>query len=124
MDFVVSLFKHKLGTPTVDQDTGATRAESGTVEELLQTLDYSNEAHPLGMTYFYSKAPNPSLDDNNFNRIQGDWNKLKNFKNTIKDKMIYKPYTDSEELLKVILIDLEKNIIDNFKINETVTKSV
>lgn len=114
VDFVVSLFKHKLGTPTVDTETGIIRSESGTAEELLQTLDYSNENHPLGMTYFYSKAPTISLDTPNFETIKKEWDTLKKFKNTIKDKVIYKPFTNSKELMQIILKDLEKNIIDNF----------
>ena len=115
MDFVVALFKHKLGTPTFDQYNGEQRAESGTAEELLQSLDHTNESHPLGMVYFYSKAPNPSLDDKDVEKIRNEWDKLTKFKGIIKNKMIYKPYTDNDELLKMVIGDLELNIIDQFK---------
>jgi hypothetical protein len=99
MDFVVSLFKHKLGTPTINLTTGNVRAESGTVEELLQALDYSNNGHPLGMAYFYSKAPVISLDSPDFTKMKEEWERLEKFKQSIKNKMIYKPYTDGGELL-------------------------
>ena len=32
------------------------------------------------------------------------------FDDSIKDKMIYKPYTDSSELMSIVLNDLEKDI--------------
>jgi hypothetical protein len=115
VDFVVAVFKHKLGTPTIDTNTGKKRTESGTVEELLSTLDNSKIDKPLGMAYFYSKAPNPSLDSPDFNAIKEDWDKLEAFKNDIKTKMIYKPYTESSDLLQTIIEDLEKNIKNNFK---------
>ena len=61
-DFVIAVFRHKLGTPTKDFSTGLVRAESGTAEELLQTLDKTDENRPIGMAYFFSKAPTISLD--------------------------------------------------------------
>jgi hypothetical protein len=110
-DFVVAIFKHKLGTPTKDS-AGNKRAESGTAEELLQALDKSNEKHPIGMAYFFSQAPIISLDSPEKNRIEQDWTSLSEFKKSIQDQMIYKPYTDSTELLGMVLRDLEKNIMD------------
>lgn len=115
MDFVIAVFKHKLGTPTFNQTTGKQRAESGTAEELLQTLDYSKKDHPLGMAYFYSKAPVISLDSPDLDKIKSEWNKLEKFKNKIKNKMIYKPFTESNKLLQTVLLDLEKNIITYFE---------
>ena len=111
-DFVISIFKHKLGTPTFDQQTGAQRAESGTVEELLQALDNSKSTHPIGMSYFYSAAPVISLDTPGFENIKREWERLKEFKKSISTKIIFKPYTNKTELLNMILIDLEKNIRD------------
>jgi hypothetical protein len=111
-DFVISIFKHKLGTPTFDQQTGIQRAESGTVEELLQALDNSKSTHPIGMSYFYSAAPAPSLESPDFENIKREWERLKEFKKSISTKIIYKPYTETTELLNVILRDLEKNIND------------
>lgn len=110
-DFVIAVFKHKLGTPTNDLNTGLQRAESGTAEELLQALDKSKNSHPIGMAYFYSKAPIISLDSPDKEKIEKEWTRLTNFKKTIQDKLIYKPYTDSNELLTMVLKDLEKNII-------------
>lgn len=114
-DFVVALFKHKLGTPTYHQDTGKERAESGTAEELLQTLDKSKTDLPLGMAYFYSKAPVISIDSSDLTTIKKNWDDLEQFKKKIQNQMIYKPYTESSGLMKTILDDLEKNIIDNFE---------
>lgn len=113
-DFVVSLFKHKLGTPTIDQTMGTMRSESGTVEELLQALDYSSGDNPLGMAYFYSKAPVVSLDSKDLIEVTAEWERLEKFKESIRNKMIYKPYTESADLLKTVITDLEKNIIDFF----------
>jgi hypothetical protein len=111
-DFVVAVFKHKLGTPTKNLATGVKRAESGTAEELLQALDKTNNSHPIGMAYFYSKAPVISLDSPDKDVIERDWKRLSEFKETIKDKLIYKPFTESNELLSVVLKDLEINIVD------------
>lgn len=110
-DFVIAVFKHKLGTPTKD-NSGNPRAESGTAEELLQALDKSKDNHPIGMAYFFSKAPVISLDSPDKDKIEKDWTRLGLFKKSIQDKMIYKPYTDNNDLLTMVLKDLEKNIID------------
>lgn len=111
-DFVVAVFKHKLGTPTRDVSTGLQRAESGTAEELLQALDKTKADHAIGMAYFFSKAPVISLDSPDKAKIEEEWYRLAKFKESIKDKMIYKPYTDSSELITIVLKDLEKNIED------------
>jgi hypothetical protein len=111
-DFIVAIFKHKLGTPTISIETGNVRSESGTVEELLQGLDLDDNTHPIGMAYFYSKAPVISLDSLDKESIENDWNRLTKFKQSIQTKMIYKPYTDSNEILSLVLKDLEKNIMD------------
>jgi hypothetical protein len=115
VDFVVALFKHKLGTPTYNQTTGKKRAESGTAEELLQAMDNTKTNHPLGMAYFYSKAPVISIDSTDLTTIKKNWDDLELFKKKIQNKMIYKPYTESSDLMKSIIGDLEKNIIDNFE---------
>ena len=114
-DFIIAVFKHKLGTPTFDQLTDEQRAESGTAEELLQALDYSKKDHPIGMAYFYSKAPVISLDSADLDTIKSEWNRLGKFKSQIINKMIYKPFTESNELLQTVLLDLEKNIIAYFE---------
>jgi len=109
-DFVIAIFKHKLGTPTFDQETGIKRADSGTVEELLQALDNSKQTHPIGMAYFFSTAPIISLDSPDFDKIASEWKRLNEFKKDISTKIIYKPYTEPTELLNTILKDLEQNI--------------
>lgn len=114
MDFVIAIFKHKLGTETEYPNSGKKRAESGTAEELLQTLNYATKGHPLGMAYFFSKAPVVSLDSPELDKMVDNWENLEAFKKKIQKKMIYKPYNECDDLLQTILIDLEKNIIDNF----------
>ncbi len=111
-DFVIAVFKHKLGTPTKDTKTGKKRAESGTSEELLQALDISKKTHPIGMAYFFSTAPVISLDSPDKEYIEKEWKRLTEFKKSIQDRVIYKPYTEPTDLLAIVLKDLEKNIID------------
>ncbi len=114
-DFVVAIFKYKLGTPTKDITSGRLRAESGTAEELLQALDKTKDNHPIGMAYFFSPAPVISLDSPDKKQIEDEWLRLKAFKDLIKDRMIFKPYTDGNELMSIVLKDLEKNISDYFE---------
>jgi hypothetical protein len=111
-DFVITVFKHRLGTPTRNLETGIERAPSGTAEELLQTLDKSKKNQPIGMVYFYSKAPIISLDSPDKNAIEKEWMRLSNFKKSIQDKIILKPYTEADELLNIVLKDLENNILE------------
>lgn len=110
VDIVIAVFKHKLGTPTINPTTKKTRALSGTVEELLFALDNDSNNLPLGMAYFFSKAPNPSFDSPDLNKLLDEWNRLKIFKESVKNKILYKPYTDTDDLLNTICKDLEKNI--------------
>ncbi|MDR3012974.1 MAG: hypothetical protein LBU70_07170 [Chitinispirillales bacterium] len=111
-DFVIAIFRHKLGTPTKNIKTGKIQAESGTAEELLQALDITNVSFPIGMAYFYSEAPNIPSDNPNKKKIEKEWQRLSKFKKSIEDRMIYKEFTNDSDLLKIILEDLEKNIID------------
>jgi hypothetical protein len=103
-DFVIAIFKNKLGSPTLDISTGKIRSASGTVEELSQTLDLSNNKKPIGMAYFYSND-DIILSDNERERVQ-------RFQKSIKNKMLYKEFTCVEELARAILLDLENNILE------------
>jgi hypothetical protein len=114
MDIVLAIFKHKLGTPTFSQSDGSERAPSGTAEELLIALN-NDETGPLAMTYFYSTPPILSLEAENFDKMFSDWKKLKEFKEMIQSKVVYKPYTSKEELLNIVCDDLMKNILNLFK---------
>ncbi|MDN3656483.1 hypothetical protein QWZ08_12635 [Ferruginibacter paludis] len=113
-DFVVTIFKHKLGTPTKNLLTGVQRAESGTAEELLQSLDKSKKDFPIGMLYYYSKAPVISVIEKSLKSIQKEFLRLESFKKTIQDKILYKSFENDEDLMKKVLQDLEKNIKDYF----------
>jgi hypothetical protein len=74
VDIVLAVFKHKLGTPTVDPFTSAKREESGTAEELLFAINNSaKDTPPLGMAYFYSEAPNMSFDSVDFDKSVEEW---------------------------------------------------
>lgn len=70
---------------------------------------------PLGMAYFYSKAPSVSVDLDYLEIIKNDWDNLQKFKKDIQNKILYKPYTETGDLLQIIISDLEKNIIDYFE---------
>ncbi|WP_418675660.1 hypothetical protein, partial [Akkermansia sp.] len=112
---VVAIFKYKLGTPTIDIATNQERSVSGTAEELLTSLNNSMADKPLGMAYFYSKAPSVSVDLDDLEIIKNDWDNLQKFKKDIQNKILYKPYTETGDLLQIIISDLEKNIIDYFE---------
>lgn len=114
VDIVLAIFKHKLGTELRNQD-GSLRAQSGTAEEILFALDESDSNSPIGMVYFYSKPPVISLESPDLDKIKKEWESLKSFKDSIKDKVLYKPYSDKLELLDSTCIDLVKNIKDNFE---------
>jgi hypothetical protein len=118
-DFVVAVFKHRLGTPTIDIETNIERAPSGSAEELLQAIEKGNHNHPIGMAYFFSKAPVISLDLPEKDAIEKEWKRLTDFKKSIQNQMIYKPYTEAPELLELVLRDLEKNIIDYIETQQT-----
>ncbi|MCF8370717.1 MAG: hypothetical protein K9H64_03780 [Bacteroidales bacterium] len=115
VDIVLAVFKHKLGTPTTDT-SGAERAPSGSAEELLYAIDnHDNSKNPIGMAYFYSKAPSPSFDLPDFQKILSEWNRLEKFKTDIRTKILYKPYSDSEELLDLTCRDLSNIILSKFE---------
>lgn len=111
IDIILSVFKHKLGTPTIDPSTGDFRSRSGTVEELLFGIKNDRDA-PLGMAYFYSEAPKASFDSPSLEKDRQNWEDLKTFKTQIKDFILYKEYSSSEELLNLVCDDLFKNIIE------------
>ena len=111
IDIILSVFKHKLGTPTRDPSTGDFRSKSGTVEELLFGIKNDRKA-PLGMAYFHSEAPEASFDSPSLEKDRQDWEELKIFKNQIKDFILYKDYSSSKELLNLVCDDLFKNIIE------------
>lgn len=69
VDIVLAVFKHKLGTPTVDPITSIKREESGTAEELLFAINNASTiSPPLGMAYFFCEAPKISFDSIDFEK--------------------------------------------------------
>lgn len=117
VDVVVAVFKHKLGTPTIDVETGNERSESGTAEELLYAIkNNEKENPPLGMTYFFSKAPSPSFETPRFDEMREDWKKLVKFRDEIKNFVIYKHYNDPNELVEIVCKDLAQNINNYFSL--------
>lgn len=115
MDIVLAIFQHKLGSPTIDLQTGKERFQSGTAEEILYALDNKSNKGPLGMVYFFSTPPAPSLESENFEKIKSEWDRLKSFKNSIQNKVIYKPFTSKEELINEVSIDIMKNITELYE---------
>jgi len=107
----LAIFKHKLGSPTIDVKTGKDRSQSGTAEELLFAI--RNKlilTPPIGMAYFYAYAPVLSLDSVDFEIRKKDWERLKIFKEEIKNEILYKTYSKEEDLLDMISKDLSENI--------------
>jgi len=115
MDIVLAVFKHKLGTPTINISNGKVRAQSGTAEEILFALDSSDINSPIGMTYFYSEAPSLPFDNSKFEDSLNNWKTLVEFKKSIQNKVIYKPYSEPQELLNSVCRDLHINIKDLFE---------
>lgn len=115
-DIVISLFKHKLGTPTLNLEDNTERSPSGTAEELLFAIKNEKvDSKILGMAYFSNKAPVISLDSIDFDDTKNQWDQLKKFKKEIGDKILYKGYNVEEEILEIVCPDLCQNIIDSFK---------
>jgi len=110
-NIILAIFKHKLGSPTIDVKTGKDRSQSGTAEELLFAI--RNKlilTPPIGMAYFYAYAPVLSLDSVDFEIRKKDWERLKIFKEEIKNEILYKTYSKEEDLLDMISKDLSENI--------------
>jgi len=115
-DIVLAVFRHQLGSPTIDPRTGDERAPSGTAEEILFAIRNKAIKHPpLGMAYFYGNAPVISLDSINKDIIEKEWFRLKEFKEEISNEVLYKSYILEEEILDIACSDLCDNIIKYFK---------
>ena len=115
-DIVIAVFKHKLGSPTLNLKDNTERAPSGTAEELLYAIrETKDNTKTLGMAYFSNKAPIISLDSIDFDQTKEQWNKLKTFKKKIGTKILYKGYNAEEEILEIVCPDLCQNINDYFK---------
>jgi hypothetical protein len=115
-NIILAVFRHKLGSATIDIKTGKERHPSGTAEELLYAIRNKEIKNPpLGMAYFYSTAPTPSLDSIDFDKIKKDWDRLKEFKEEIKNEILYKSYKHEEEILGIVCGDICDNIIKYFK---------
>jgi hypothetical protein len=114
-NIILAVFRHRLGSPTIDLKTGKDRAPSGTAEELLYAIRNKDIAKPpLGMAYFYAQAPVLSLDSMDFDQTKKDWERLKEFRNEIKNEILFKPYSIEEEILDIVAKDLCANIIKYF----------
>ena len=111
VDIIVGIFKHRLGTPTVDQKTGDRRSESGAAEEILYAL---NGKGPLGMVYFSSKAPAQRLDNPNIDDELNQFRRLEKFKKEILNKVMLKNYRDAKDLITIVNDDLAKVITEYF----------
>ena len=115
-NIILAVFRHKLGSPTIDITTGTDRSQSGTAEELLYAIRNKTLPNPpLGMSYFYANAPFISLDSVDFEQTQKDWGRLKEFRNEIKNEILYKSYKHEEEILDIVCVDICDNILKYFK---------
>ncbi len=98
-DIVLGFIKHKLGTPVKDLASGTIRSRSGTVEEILYALAKTDEdSRPLLMAYFYDKEPTiTGLSDPNLDKKREDWKDIQDFKNLLKDQVIFHGYGDDND---------------------------
>jgi len=93
-DVLLTIFRHKLGNPTKNTETGITRSVSGTAEELLYAIEQNKEnKKPLAMVYYFSKKPSWSFNL----KTKREWKKLEEFKKEIRDKLVYGFYDENEE---------------------------
>lgn len=114
-NIILAVFRHKLGTPTINPETGEIRNVSGTAEELIYAIsNEKSQSRPLAMAYFYSVAPVVSLESIEFKNIEEEWNKLKEFRKELELKILYKKYNDPNDILNIVCIDLCENIIKLF----------
>jgi hypothetical protein len=113
-DIVIAIIKHKLGTPTVNTETGEQRAESGTVEELMSCIDNNSINSSFGMLYFYADAPAPSFRAPDYNSVKENWDKVEAFKEKIKHKMLWREYVNIETLLDMVARDIVVNVESHF----------
>lgn len=115
-DIVLAVFRHKLGSETINTKTGKARALSGTAEEILFAIRNKTIPNPpLGMAYFYSIAPVISLDSIDKEKVEKEWIRLKEFKKGIQNEILYKGYSLEEQILDIVCTDLCDNIIKYFK---------
>lgn len=115
-NIILTVFRHKLGSPTIDIKTGKDRSPSGTAEELLFAIrNKILNNPPLGMAYFYANAPVLSLDSVEFDKTKINWERLKEFRDEIKNEILYKTYKHEEEILEITCRDICDNVIKYFK---------
>jgi len=104
-DIVIAVFRHKLGSPTINIKTGKNRFPSGTAEELLYAIRKNKQnKKPMGMAFFYSKPPSFSILSF---KQKKEWARLEEFKREISNEILYKIYDEDEEkLLRTLCKDI------------------
>lgn len=114
-DIIIAIFRHKLGSPTIDPITKKVRAKSGTVEEMLYSIRTNKKTQrPVGMVYFFSEPPVMAFDNRDFDSYVKNWKELNLFKDEIKNDILFKKYENPEDLVLLCCNDLCKNIISYF----------
>lgn len=111
-DILIAIFRHQLGSPVIDPETGKKRAQSGTAEELLFAIDRNNDNQkPLAMAYYYEFPPEQLWLRP---KRKKKWHDLQKFKKDLKNKILYKLYNDNhEEFLTNICRDISENILNH-----------
>ena len=126
-DILIALFKHTLGTPTIDPITSKKRAKSGTAEELLYAIGQNeSKKKPLAMAFYYENPPDLIKDENESKKEKKkrkkrkkEWLRLGEFKDELKQKITYKLYDDEEEkFIAMICKDICHHIMQNPLLNE------
>ena len=108
-DILLVLFRHTLGTPTINVNTGDDRSPSGTVEELYYAIRQNKkEEKPLAMVFYYKNPPNLSIFSFDAKK---QWKKLEEFKTEIRNQILYEFYDDDEfKLLRKVCDSVCANI--------------
>ena len=116
-DIILALFRHKLGSATINTKTGKIRSQSGTAEELLIAIERNKaKEKPLAMAYYYEKPPVFSIVSF---KQKNEWNRLEDFKKKIKNEIQYKIYNDNEEKFLLMVC---KDICENIQMHPLLVK--
>ena len=106
IDVIITIFKHKLGTPTKNR-TNRDASKSGSVEEIKIALENNEKGKlPIGMLYFHSEAPSINLSDSHASQTLKNWEELNSFRKEIENIIMYKKYSNEYELTNLILKDI------------------
>ncbi len=112
IDIVICVIKHKYGTPSYFNN-GKRRFESGVEEEIYHALQ-RNSDKILTMLYICEEPLSVSLADSNAKEKVINLHQILTLLDLYKDEIVFKYYSNSDDLLQKALSDLTRNIKDHF----------